>query len=119
MHLLRLITLVVVLQTLNASSILERLADMEANRSQTFPLNNLSEEDKKKILKEILLENLRDEDDYDIGGDNEDQNRPSTAKRGFFSKHHDIQIYYEVVRLKNGLVLLVPKDVNKNHYFIG
>jgi hypothetical protein len=30
-----------------------------------------------------------------------------------------IQTYYDAVVQKDGTILLIPKDVNKNHYFIG
>ena len=31
----------------------------------------------------------------------------------------DIQTYYDVFLQNDGSILLIPKDVNKNHYFIG
>ena len=39
---------------------------------------------------------------------------PVKAKRSF-----QIQTYYDAVVQKDGTILLIPKDVNKNHYFIG
>ena len=30
-----------------------------------------------------------------------------------------IQTYYDAIIQKDGSILLIPKDVNKNHYFIG
>ncbi len=37
-----------------------------------------------------------------------------THKRGF-----NIQTFYSPVYRKDGKILLIPKDSNKNHYFIG
>jgi hypothetical protein len=36
------------------------------------------------------------------------------SKRGF-----QIQTYYDALVQNDGSILLIPKDVNKNHYFIG
>jgi hypothetical protein len=37
-----------------------------------------------------------------------------SKKRGF-----QIQTYFDALVQKDGSILLIPKDVNKNHYFIG
>lgn len=38
----------------------------------------------------------------------------NNKKRGF-----DIKTFYSPIYRKDGSVILVPKDINKNHYFIG
>jgi len=63
---------------------------------------NSDEMDRKlfKAFKLLLDRQLSDNAD----SQEESQNRKEQFKRSFFSKHHDIQIYYEVVKLSNGMV---------------
>lgn len=42
------------------------------------------------------------------------QSNQKSRKRGF-----QIQTYFDALIQKDGSILLIPKDVNKNHYFIG
>ena len=109
------------LKTIAGKSI--KQMDFDADNAEKSLLTD--ENLKRKFFKSVLLDNLQESDfseDYEVDDNLIDshKNRPNNKlKRGFFSKHHDIQIYYDVVKLKNGFVMLVPKDVNKNHYFIG
>jgi hypothetical protein len=62
------------------------------------------------ISSEIISEeNGSNKNDYD--DTNIEKLRP---KRRF-----DIQTFYTPVIRKDGSILLIPKDTNKNHYFIG
>ena len=88
-------------------------------------LENLTEHKKKMLLKKILIKNLESlyengsNMDYETEYEPKDLKTREIAKRGFLSEHHKIKIYYDIVKLRDGTVILVPKDANKNHYFIG
>ena len=116
-----------VFQSIQAKSFLSELFDSDEEdvkdsiRSHRRFSNDLSFGEKSK-LKDMLLEELKNElvENDDLSAiDNDNDKSEKISKRGFFSKHHDIKIYYDIVKLKNGMVILVPKDKNKNHYFIG
>jgi len=88
------------------------------NEDYDLGIDTSSDEiDKKKLFKALLLASKPSTDDDDYSDQVDEDKHP--AKRNFFAKHHDIHIYYDLVKLKNGMVILVPKDKNKNHYFIG
>ena len=70
-----------------------------------------SDNDKKLLL---LLKLIKHFDLDDAENTIDDDYMSNKLKRSFH-----IEIYYDIVRLKDGAVLLVPKDKNKNHYFIG
>lgn len=94
----------------------ETLNGFEAGFNKENYLDNLTEHEKKMLLKKILVKNLKSLYDMDYDAENEQKD---VFKRGFLSEHHKIKIYYNVMRLQDGTVILVPKDTNKNHYFIG
>ena len=90
----------------------------DVNEELDLSSDTSSDELDRKLLKALLLASqLSTDTDDDNSQVDEDRQQP--VKRNFFAKHHDIRIYYDVVKLKNGMVILVPKDHNKNHYFIG
>lgn len=76
-----------------------------------------------KILKQIDDLNRQDsnEDDYLNSNDSseeqydlENKQQQQLKKRGIH-----MQVYYEPKLLKDGSILLIPKDRNKGHYFLG
>jgi hypothetical protein len=74
-------------------------------------IENLIE--KSKLLKNLLLNKIyRKFDDDD--DDSYENLKEQDTKRGLH-----MQVYYEPKFMKDGSVLLVPKDKNKGHYFIG
>lgn len=74
-------------------------------------------------------------DDYSVDNENEQINelkrkydsayetsinlKKSNKFMGKNKRSFQIQTYYDAVVQKDGTILLIPKDVNKNHYFIG
>ncbi len=97
-------------------------------------LQDLSDEEKELLLKLILLKNERThekskidffkviENYIDATNDDEHLNLAHEQSSDSLSKKKrsfNIRIYYDIIRMKDGTVLLIPKDVNKNHYFIG
>ncbi len=88
-----------------------------SNEDYDLESDTSSDEIDKKLFKALLMASKLSADDDDDSDQIDEDKHP--AKRNFFAKHHDIHIYYDLVKLKNGMVILVPKDKNKNHYFIG
>lgn len=62
----------------------------------------------------VAKANARSEQDEPIYDIVKKFRMPLSNKRAW-----DIQTYYDVLKQNDGSFLLIPKDVNKNHYFIG
>ncbi len=69
-------------------------------------IDKLSNENNKDEIKDQLINAILSKNSEKI---------IENAKRSLFN----IKIYYDIVHLKDGVVMLIPKDYNKNHYFIG
>ena len=122
MELYKYLLLLLFVKSLNGKSLLKEPSNIhdflnESNQDaesgepkQMEDLEKSSDNDKKLLLLLKLVKHF----DLDDAANTSEDYMTNKLKRSFH-----IEIYYDIIRLKDGSVLLVPKDKNKNHYFIG
>jgi hypothetical protein len=96
-----------------------------SQKSNSRLLSNEIEDDLEYQNSPLDDYNVDDEENEQI---NEHKRKYDTSYETYFNlkknnkankRSFQIQTYYDAVVQKDGSILLIPKDVNKNHYFIG
>ena len=88
--------------------------------NQFLPANDASYQSFKSIFSNHKNINAALSNDLDIGhsmrrNQLSDTDGPLNKIKTMFK----IKIYYDIVHKPNGEIYFIPKDTNKNHYFIG
>lgn len=111
------------------------LKDLIRMRKRIANKNSNNEEDSEVIQKDSENSSFKDFLVNDLVQSNNGlgRRRPNSIRRIFSNLKHDdseeytskskrgfqIQTYYDALVQSDGSIILIPKDVNKNHYFIG
>ena len=89
-----------------------RLFSSESESIDDIPIEDYLADDENELINEHKRK-------YDSSYDTYNNLKKSNKILGKNKRSFQIQTYYDAVIQKDGSILLIPKDVNKNHYFIG